>query len=169
MKSKPIGIRFDPAELECIESFAKSHGVTFSEVVRKGAVAYVRDADADRLSLSEVASAGVGEDTTLLFSQFLDDFRHARDKARLIEKEPQWSGDNEGRWPYDLAATAHKLAHDHGLPVPAWALRDKYVAPEPFYAFNTQDPEFREYLEQTTPREFKSHNLFLGENILSRA
>lgn len=167
MKTKPIGIRFEQSEFDEIAAFAESRDLTFSEVVRRGALTYARDADASRLSLAQIAE--MEGDTTLLFSQFLDDFRSAYDKRRLIEEEPRWKNKHESRWPYDFAATAHKLAHDNGLPVPAWALDDKYVAPEPYYAFDTQDPEFRAYLEQTTPREFKSHNLFLGENILSRA
>ena len=168
MKTKPIGLRFEQEEYEKINNYAEATGMSFSEVVRSGTMRYV-DPDFGKhyASLADIASSNT-EDITLAFNQFLDDFSHASEKSALIEKEPEWSED-PGRWRFDFAATAHKLDHDHGLPVPMWALGDKYVSEVPLYAFDTENPEFQEYLRSTTPREFASHNLFLGENILTRA
>lgn len=169
MKTKPIGIRFEPDEYEQISDYARRSGETFSQVVREGALAYV---DPDRgkgyRSLAELAAAVEPSEMNLAFSQFLDDFAHAEHKEALVVEEPLWASE-PGRWRYDFAATAHKLSHDHGLPVPHWALRDEYVATAPVYAFGTTNPQFQEYLRQTTPREFQWHNLFLGENVLTRA
>lgn len=169
MKTKPIGIRFEQDEYDRISSFAQKNRVPFSDVVRTGAMRYV-DADYGRgyRSLAQIAKKGKKGDMDLAFGQFLDDFNHASDKYALIAEEPLWN-DAPGRWFYDFAATAHKLAHDNGLPVPKWALEDRYVAPEPLYAFDTENPDFQAYLRETTPREFQWHNLFLGESILSRA
>lgn len=169
MKTQPIGIRFEQNEYDLIHSFAKREGLSFSDVVRKGAVAHV-DPDASHAyrSLADLAKKSESEDITLAFGQFLDDFSHAKNKELLIEEEPVWPN-KQTRWYYDFAATAHKLAHDHEIPVPKWALEERYVAPEPLYAFDTENPEFQEYLRQTTPREFQWHNLFLGENVLKRA
>lgn len=119
-------------------------------------------------SLSDLAATVTIDEMKLAFGQFLDDFAHAHDKESLIADEPQWTSD-PGRWRYDFAAAAHKLAHDNNLAVPQWVLSDEYVAETPFYAFNTEDPEFQAYLRETTPREFQQRNLFLGENILKRA
>ena len=69
----------------------------------------------------------------------------------------------------DFAAAAHKLSHDNDIAVPRWVLKDEYVAETPYYAFGTTNPEFQAYLRETTPREYQWHNLFLGENVLSRA
>lgn len=169
MKTKPIGIRFEQDEYDTISSYAASHGETFSEAVRKGAMLYVApDKEKGYESLAQLAKMGVDDTLRLRFGQFLDDFAHATDKEALISEEPQWAG-SPGRWRYDFAATAHKLAHDNGLPVPKWVLSDEYVSEMPFYAFDTQDPDFQDYLRKTTPREFQWHNLFLGENILERA
>jgi hypothetical protein len=161
-------LRFSEHEREAISAYAQREGITFSQAVRKGAMNLALGPRHDALCLSDVAMAKPGDDITMTFSQFLDDFKYSKNKAALIKEEPKWAFVDPGRWYYDLAATAHKLSHDHGLPVPKWALDEKYIAPRPYYAFNTKDKEFRSYLRATTPREFRSHNLFLGENILSR-
>ena len=168
VKTKPIGIRFEQEEYEKIERYARKNGLTFSDVVREGALSLV---DPDRSkkyrSLAQLAHEGA-PDMTLAFSQFLDDFSHASDRQALIADEPSWNTAS-GRWFYGFAATAHKLAHGNHLPAPSWVLKDEYVAPEPLYAHDTKNLEFQKHLRETTPREFQWHNLFLGENILSRA
>lgn len=169
MKTKPIGIRFEQDEYDLIADYARKKGDTFSEVVRKGAIAFVSpDRTKGYRSLDDLASSVGIDEMELAFGQFLDDFSHAQDKMSLIAIEPRWASD-PGRWRYDFAATAHKLSHDNNIPVPQWALADEYIAETPFYAFDTEDPEFQSYLRETTPREFRWHNLFLGENILKRA
>lgn len=169
MKTKPIGIRFEQNEYEVISAYAQIRSETFSDVVRKGAMTYV-DPDYGKgyLSLAQLAEKGDIDGLGLAFGQFLDDFKHAQNKKALIEDEPEWQSD-PGRWRYDFAAAAHKLAHDNNLPVPSWVLADSYVAETPYFAFDTDNPEFQKYLRETTPREYQWHNLFLGENILSRA
>lgn len=169
MKTQPIGIRFEQDEYNRIQAFAQRSGLSFSQTVRIGALSYA-DPDYARnyQSLANIASKFSPGQIELLFGQFLDDFKHAHNKYALIEDEPVWPTD-PGRWLYDFAATAHKLALDNSLPVPQWALSEKYVADEPQYAFGTDNPQFQEYLRQSTPRAFQWHNLYLGENILSRA
>lgn len=169
MKTKPIGIRFEQEEYDLISDYAQKQGATFSSVVRKGAVAFVSpDKAKGYRSLDDLASSVNLDEMDIAFSQFLDDFTHAEDKEALIAAEPRWASD-PGRWRYDFAAAAHKLSHDNSIPVPQWALSDDYVAETPYYAFDTEDPEFQTYLRETTPREFQWHNLYLGESILKRA
>lgn len=100
--------------------------------------------------------------------QFMDDFACADDQYALIADEPHWAP-NSGRWPYDFAAAAHKMASDHHVKMPAWILKDDYISPTPCYAFDTVNPRFQEYLEETTPAEYRYHNLYLGENTGTRA
>ncbi len=165
---KPTGIRFTDEEHAAIASYAAAHETSFSDVVRK-AVREFTDPDRDKgyLTLAQIASTD--SDVELAFGQFLDDFAHARDKAALIADEPRWPQEYTGRWRYDLAAAAHKLANDNGLPVPAWCIEERYCPDEPLWAFDTEDPQFRSYLRENTPREFRWHNLFLGPNVLQRA
>lgn len=169
MKTQPIGIRFEEDEYNRINAFAKASNLSFSQVVRTGTLNYV---DPDHVrnykTLADIADGYDAETIELLFGQFLDDFKRAQNKLALIVDEPSWEND-PGRWVYDFAATAHKLALDNNLPVPQWVLDEKYVAEVPQYAFGTENPEFQTYLRQTTPRAFQWHNLYLGENILSRA
>lgn len=165
---KPTGIRFTDDEYSAIVSYAEDHGESLSSVVRQ-AVREFLDPDHGKGYLTLAGVARTGEDVALSFGQFLDDFSHARDKAALIADEPAWTPEEAGRWYYDLAAAAHKLANDNGLPVPSWCIADRYFAAEPQWAFETEDPEFREYLRNNTPREFRWHNLFLGPGVLQRA
>lgn len=165
---KPTGIRFTDEEHAAVSEYAARHGTSFSDVVRSAVRQYL-DPDREKGYRSLAQVAADGGDVGLAFGQFLDDFSHAADKGALIADEPAWSPDVAGRWYYDFAATAHKLANDNGLPVPSWCVEDRYFPVEPQWAFGTQDPEFRDYLRETTPREFRWHNLFLGPNVLQRA
>lgn len=169
MKTKPRAIRFSVIEETEIETYAQEHDLTFSDVVRQATQSFLAHADSECLSLSELASRSAEEDPDLLYGQFLDDFSHANDKDKLIDDEPQWKGPDASFWLCVLAATAHKLAHDNSLPVPKWALSERFVSPEPIYGMDTKNPEFQKYLEETTPLEFRWHNVFLGSNAMMRA
>lgn len=165
---KPTGIRFTDNEYASIASYAADHGTSFSDVVRRATREFV-DPDQGKGYLSLAQVSQVDDDIVLAFGQFLDDFAQAKNKFALISDEPSWSQEDAGRWYYDLAATAHKLANDNDLPVPKWCMEERYCPAEPLWAFDTKDPDFQAYLRSSTPREFRWHNLFLGPNILQRA
>ncbi|RNL45770.1 hypothetical protein [Paraeggerthella hongkongensis] len=169
MKTKPRAIRFSEIEEHAIEQYAHRHGMTFSDVVRKSTETFLSMNGRERLSLNKLAERAIEEDPDLLYGQFLDDFSHSDDKAGLISKEPDWKGSDATYWLCLLAATAHKLAHDNSRPVPKWALDEQYVSPTPIYGMNTENPDFQAFLKETTPMEFRCHNIFLGDNALSRA
>ena len=122
------------------------------------------------LSIRDVSLKLGKEDENLLYGQFLDDFYYAdtpEKKYSLLKDAPLFVPK------YDiflsvLAATAEKLANDLCLNVPEWVHDDKYILKEAYYAFNTQNPEFREYLINTTPAEYAKRNLFVGETMLER-
>lgn len=124
--------------------------------------------DTKHKTLAQIAQIATKEDILGAFCQFLDDYAHAEDKLAMISEEPTWRSDL-GRWPYDFAACAHKLANDSDLDIPAWVLKLEYIAPEPYYAFNTENPDYQAYLRETTPKEYQLHNLYLGENVGKRA
>ena len=67
-----------------------------------------------------------------------------------------------------LAGTAHILANIYALDIPKWVFDKKYTLKKVYYALNTKDPKFQEYLRKTTPLEYKSRNLFVGETMLDR-
>lgn len=169
MKTKPRAIRFSEKEESRIERYAQDNGMTFSDVIRQAADSFLSSASSEHLSLSSVGARSSEEDPDLLYGQFLDDFAHARNKKELIAEEPFWGGSDQEFWPYVLAATAHKLAHDNSLPIPRQVLSERFVSPEPIYGMQAGSQELRTYLERTTPMEFRCHNVFLGDNALSRA
>ena len=166
--SELIAIRLTEQERSRIKKYADDNHVSNSDVVREAVRRFLLpDYGKGYRSLREL-SEEQPKDMVLAFSQFLDDFNHAEDKASLIEEEPVWRAEDAGRWYFDFAAAAHKLANDNGLPVPAWCLKDEYFSDEPYWAFDTQDEEFRAYLKKNTPREFAWHGLYLGPGILER-
>lgn len=120
------------------------------------------------VTLAEIAAMDESEDIILWFGQFLDDFRHERDKESLIAEEPVWKRSRPGWMYYNFAAAAHKLANDNGIPVPEWAMAEKYISPEPIYGRGVKSKEYQEYLRKTSPYEYASRNIFLGNNVLSR-
>ena len=121
------------------------------------------------LTIKKVSQKYNKDDEYYLFGQFLDDFKNENeDRYALIEEEPVIRDDMR-LFSCVLAATAHKLANDSGLPVPEWAANEKYVLDSAYYAFNTAIEDFKRHLERTTPVEFTQRNLFMGDNVLSRA
>ena len=162
-------IRFSEEEIANINKYAQEKGISYSKVVRQAIKEFFASKSQENMTVYKVVELSKkDENIDLLYGQFLDDFARSTNKSSCIEKEPNWPTGDNGIWPYLLAATAHKLAHENSISVPKWALSEKYISPKPIYGMNTKDPDFKKYLENTSPMEFKSHNLFFGENILSR-
>ena len=67
-----------------------------------------------------------------------------------------------------LACAAHKLANDNSIEVPEWVFDEKYIMKNPYYAFNTKNKEYQEFLRDTSPEEYTSRNVFYGGNVLQR-
>lgn len=119
-------------------------------------------------TLSDLAKSVPMEDMTLCFCQFLDDFKRAPNKEALISEEPVWHHETD-KWKYAFAATAHKLANENKIEIPAWTLKPEYISPIPQYAFGITNPEAQEYLRSSTPYEYAMRNLFVGANAAIRA
>lgn len=112
-----------------------------------------------------------GEDFNLCCPAFLDRFYAADQSVRfsLICDEPE-PFDNVGHFFYCyVAAMAHKLANDYGLPVPKWVHRPAYIFPEPYYPiWDKSNEALKEYLRSVSPPEFAMRNIFVKPNALSR-
>ena len=123
-----------------------------------------------KLSIKDVSEQLYSEDEKLLYGQFLDDFYHeesSEGRYNLIKDEPNFINDKE-IFMCILAGTAQKLANDYSLDTPKWVFDEKYILKKVYYTLNTKNPKFQEYLRETTPLEYKSRNLFVGETILDR-
>lgn len=128
---------------------------------------FSKNRDPKRLTAAAVIQQCSSQDKELLYSQFLDDFYHAKDKANLIAEEPSYNL-TESLFCCDIAATVHKLANDYTLNVPQWVFDKKYIYNGLYYAFDTNNLDFQKHLEETTPPEFKQRNLMVGDTSLKR-
>jgi hypothetical protein len=122
-------------------------------------------------TLAEVSElAAQGESFDLSLKNFLDGF-YARpeacalqpEPARLAEKNPRF-GQIEDAY---LAATAEWLAWKFNLPPPAWIFGESRSLRRPWFA--SPLAALRAVLLIESPAPFRSRNLFVSENALTRA
>jgi hypothetical protein len=122
-------------------------------------------------TLAEVAGlAARGESFDLSLRNFLDHFyAHpnesalAAEPASLREVVPKL-GEVEDAY---LAATAEWLAWKYNLPPPRWAFNESRWLRRPWFASPLS--ALRGLLLIESPAPFRSRNLFVSENALSRA
>src|SRR5215472_8997393 len=122
-------------------------------------------------TLAEVAHfASEGEPFDLALRNFLDGFYYRPDAAAL-KGEPVTlaSLDSENGAVKDayLAATAEWLAWRYDLPPPTWAFSTSRSLHRPWFASTLAS--LRAVLLWESPAPFRSRNLFVSENDLSRA
>ena len=122
-------------------------------------------------TLAEVARlARVGDSFDLCLANFLDEFKSAPSAAAWatepVSLEPH-AGDRGAVQDAYLAATAEHLAWQHGMPVPAWVWADNRKLRRPWFA--SQLAALRAVLILESPAAFRSRNLFVSENALTRA
>ena len=122
-------------------------------------------------TLAEVAElAAQGESFDLCLRNFLDGF-YAKPTATALKAEPiqlagkiPKLGDIEDAY---LAATAEWLAWRYDLPPPVWAFAPVRSLRRPWFASTLA--ALRAVLLLESPAPFRSRNLFVSENALSRA
>ena len=122
-------------------------------------------------TLADVAElAACGESFDLSFRNFLDGFfaepteaALAPEPMRLVENLPEL-GDVEDAY---LAAAAEWLAWKSNLRPPLWAFDESRSLTRPWFA--SPLASLRAVLLHESPAPFRSRNLFVSENALSRA
>lgn len=122
-------------------------------------------------TLAEVAQLALqGQSFDHCLANFLDDF-YATPNDKALAPEPQLlasrSGAPGGVQDAFLAATAEHLACQYGLAVPAWVMSDRRALHNPWFA--SPLAALRAVLLLESPVAFRSRNLFVSENALSRA
>jgi hypothetical protein len=122
-------------------------------------------------SLAEVAELTArSESFDLCLRNFLDGFYAApgldalqAEPRKLTEQFPETGAIQDAY----LAAVAEKLAGENGLPAPEWAFRQERKLKHPWFALPLHS--LRAILLVESPAAFRSRNLFVSENALSRA
>jgi hypothetical protein len=122
-------------------------------------------------TLAEVADlAAHGESFDLCLRNFLDGFYAQPTVAALeaepltlVPKNPQYGAIEDAY----LAATAEWLAWRFNLPPPTWAFAPSRSLHQPWFASTLA--ALRAVLLWESPAPFRSRNLFVSENALSRA
>jgi hypothetical protein len=121
-------------------------------------------------TLAEVAAlARAGDSFDFALREFLDEFGIRPDVDRLLE-EPGWLKgvvEHGERWDAFLAATAEWLATELGRAPPAWVWEEQRTLHRPWFAVPWSG--LRAILLQESPTAFRSRNLFVSGNALSRA
>jgi len=122
-------------------------------------------------TLAEVAELTMqGESFDLSLREFLDEY-YSRPNQSALEAEPALLREKvpERGEVYDayLAATAEALAGRDNFSTPSWAYRPVRQLRHPWFAL-TMAP-LRAVLLWESPPAFRSRNLFVSENALSRA
>lgn len=121
-------------------------------------------------TLAEVASlAAQGQPFDLTLGNFLDAFKATPTAGALAETPALLAtafGDQGRVRDAYLAATAEELSRQHGLPLPPWVHREERRLHRPWFASSMA--ALRAILLLESPPGFRSRNLFISENALSR-
>jgi hypothetical protein len=122
-------------------------------------------------TLAEVAAlAAQGDSFDRCLANFLDEFYAQPDPAALRATPallaPQFGDTGRVQDAY-LAATAEELARRFDLPLPGWTMDEARQLHRPWFA--TPLAALRAVLLLESPPAFRSRNLFVSENALSRA
>ena len=122
-------------------------------------------------TLREVAElAASGESFDRCLANFLDEFSAAPNATALAAAPPLLAPkfDEKGRvQDAYLAATAEELARARQFSVPAWVAEDSRKLHRPWFA--SPLAALRAVLLLESPAAFRSRNLFVSENALTRA
>ena len=121
-------------------------------------------------TLAQVAAwTRAGESFDFALRSFLDEFQTQPDFSRLAAEPARLVGVTAHGERLDafLAAAAEALASAHGLDVPRWVWQESRKLRRPWFALPWKG--LRGVLLLESPAAFRSRNLFVSANALSRA
>jgi hypothetical protein len=122
-------------------------------------------------NLKEVAELTAGSESfDRCLANFLDEF-YSAPNAKALEDRPQLLAPKFGEagrvQDVYLAAVAEELARIRQFPVPTWTMEETRKLHRPWFA--SPLAALRTVLLLESPSTFRSRNLFISENALSRA
>ena len=112
--------------------------------------------------------ANAGRGFYLLLGDFLDEYYAAPPEKKVLMMTDPPDDMPQREWLPFLAAAAHKLCNDEGMPPPTWVFDECcYLRDAPFFACRAKG-NLRLLFMYKSPIEFKHRNLFVDENALVR-
>jgi hypothetical protein len=110
-----------------------------------------------------------GRPLEIELGDFLDGFYLTPEAATVQEPPPTLAGAHADGEMLDafVAGVAEHLCRRFALPIPEWVYAPDRFLERPFFALKA--PAFRATLLLESPMEFRSRNLFVTANALSRA
>lgn len=123
-------------------------------------------------TLSAVANRiASGDASSKAISEFLDSFYSCADawqRVAMFAEEPASTG--SARNDALMAAICEYLSKRYSLPrIPEWISGPGRILKDPWFTVSSDADEMREYLQFTSPAEFRSRNIFTAAVPLRRA
>jgi len=94
--------------------------------------------------------------------RFVDDFRR---NTNMRIKKPMFDSDIANAF---YAGVVEYISNEQNVQAPKWVYNKEYYLSIPFFAGGFKSLEYRILTMIETPVEFKTRNIFLGENTFSR-
>lgn len=108
----------------------------------------------------------MGKPFEFAMSVFLEDFKHNKD-YKAFEEEPVGNVFSKEQYVL-IAAMVEKLSNDNNLEKPKWISNSKYYLSKPFYELDINDDEYKKWIVNESPAEYRSRNVFVSNNSLDR-
>ena len=94
--------------------------------------------------------------------RFVDEFRR---NPNMRIKKPSYENETANAY---YAGVVEFLTREQGIKTPKWVYDKKYYLKNPFFAGGFKSTAYRLMLMIESPVEFKTRNIFIGENTFSR-
>jgi hypothetical protein len=121
-------------------------------------------------SISDIGEhSKTAEQFSFALRDFLDGFYENPQPSKLADEPLRLTGilHDENYADSYLAGLAEHLARHSGFPIPSWSQNPTRILKKPVFAFNTY--EGRMFLLVESPIAFRSRNIFISADALTRA
>jgi hypothetical protein len=109
-----------------------------------------------------------GVDPWIAFRDFLEDWTYLPEsRTALARRRPPFASDDDRRWAALLAAAIEALRARDGLVPPGWTRDPVHRLDEAWY-LREGTGRIRDWLRETTPPAFSSHDIWSGDRLPRR-
>ncbi len=119
-------------------------------------------------AVDTMARIAADVDPWIAFRDFLEDWTYLPEsRVGLAARRPPYATEEQRRWAALLAASVEVLCARDGLVPPEWTREPVFCLDEAWYLYDGSG-RIRDWLRETTPREFSSRNIWSGDRLLRR-